>query len=123
MKLQSPRTESLNTFPAYGDDHVVVNGIRHSCNLVVLPDRLLPEWTRASFETLSITDFELLAGLGADIVLLGTGKRLRFPRPELLQPLIRAQRGLEVMDLAAACRTYNVLVGEGRRVAAGLLIA
>ncbi|EXI69331.1 MAG: hypothetical protein AW08_00541 [Candidatus Accumulibacter adjunctus] len=123
MKLQSTRTESLNTFTAYGDDHVVVNGIRHSCNLVVLPDRLLPEWTRASFETLSITDFELLAGLGADIVLLGTGKRLRFPRPELLQPLIRAQRGLEVMDLAAACRTYNVLVGEGRRVAAGLLLA
>ena len=72
---------------------------------------------------LSLADFELLAGLDADIVLLGTGKRLRFPRPELLQPLVRVQRGLEVMDLAAACRTYNVLVGEGRRVAAGLLIA
>jgi uncharacterized protein len=122
MKLQSTRTENLNTFTAYGDDHVVVNGIRHVCNLAVLPDRLLPEWTRASFETLSIADFELLAGLDADIVLLGTGKRLRFPRPELLQPLIRAQRGLEVMDLAAACRTYNLLVGEGRRVAAGLLL-
>ncbi|MCM8610568.1 Mth938-like domain-containing protein [Accumulibacter sp.] len=123
MKLQNTRTENLNTFTAYGDDHVVVNGIRHSCNLAVLPDRLLPEWTLASFETLSIADFELLAGLDADIVLLGTGKRLRFPRPELLLPLVRAQRGLEVMDLAAACRTYNVLVGEGRRVAAGLLLA
>ena len=100
-----------------------MNGIRHACNLAVLPERLLPEWTLASFETLAIADFELLAGLDADIVLLGTGKRLRFPRPELLQPLVRAQRGLEVMDLAAACRTYNVLVGEGRRVAAGLLIA
>ncbi|MEF8728290.1 MAG: Mth938-like domain-containing protein [Accumulibacter sp.] len=123
MKLQSTRTGNLNTFTAYGEDHVVVNGIRHACNLAVLPDRLLPDWTRARFETLSIADFELLAGLDADIVLLGTGKRLRFPRPELLQPLIRAQRGLEVMDLAAACRTYNLLVGEGRRVAAGLLLA
>jgi uncharacterized protein len=122
MKLQNTRTANLNTFTAYGDDHVVVNGIRHSCNLAVLPDRLLPEWTLASFETLRIADFELLAGLDADIVLLGTGKRLRFPRPELLQPLVRAQRGIEVMDLAAACRTYNVLVGEGRRVAAGLLL-
>jgi uncharacterized protein len=122
MKLQNTRTANLNTFTAYGDDHVVVNGIRHSCNLAVLPNRLLPEWTLASFETLRIADFELLAGLDADIVLLGTGKRLRFPRPELLQPLVRAQRGLEVMDLAAACRTYNVLVGEGRRVAAGLLL-
>lgn len=122
MKLQNTRTANLNTFTAYGDDHVVVNGISHSCNLAVLPDRLLPEWTLASFETLCIADFELLAGLDADIVLLGTGKRLRFPRPELLQPLVRAQRGIEVMDLAAACRTYNVLVGEGRRVAAGLLL-
>jgi len=123
MKLQNTRAENLNTFTAYGDGYVVVNGIRHACNLAVLPERLLPEWTLASFETLAIADFELLAGLDADIVLLGTGKRLRFPRPELLQPLVRAQRGLEVMDLAAACRTYNVLVGEGRRVAAALLLA
>ncbi|EXI75714.1 MAG TPA: Mth938-like domain-containing protein [Candidatus Accumulibacter phosphatis] len=122
MKLQSTRAENLNTFTAYGDGYVSVNGIRHSCNLAVLPDRLLPGWTQAGFETLTVADFELLAGLDADIVLLGTGRQLRFPRPELLQPLIRVQRGLEVMDLAAACRTYNLLVGEGRRVAAGLLI-
>lgn len=123
MKLQSTRAEHLNTFTAYGDGYVSVNGVRHACNLAVLPDRLLAEWTLASFETLSVADFELLASLDADIVLLGTGKRLRFPSPDLLQPLVRLQRGLEVMDLAAACRTYNVLVGEGRRVAAGLLIA
>ena len=70
-----------------------------------------------------MADFERLAARDADIVLLGTGQQLRFPSPDLLQPLIRAQKGLEVMDLPAACRTYNVLMAEGRKVAVGLLLA
>ena len=87
-----------------------------------MPDRLIPDWTDATFETLSVRDIELLASLDAEIVLLGTGDRLRFPSPELLRPLVRLQKGLEVMDLPAACRTYNVLMGEGRKVAVGLLL-
>ncbi|MBL8394736.1 MAG: Mth938-like domain-containing protein [Candidatus Accumulibacter sp.] len=122
MKLQLDSSEGLNTFTAYGDGYVSVNGVRHTRNLAVLPDRLLPDWTLATFETLSIADFELLATLDADIILLGTGRRLRFPSPDLLHPLVRLQKGLEVMDLPAACRTYNVLMGEGRKVAAGLLL-
>ncbi|HNI74611.1 MAG TPA: Mth938-like domain-containing protein, partial [Accumulibacter sp.] len=113
MKLQQQNNAHLNTVTAYGDDYVSINGIRHAGNLAILPDRLYPEWTGASFETLTHEDFEWLAALDAEIILLGTGKTLRFPRPELLQPLVRAQKGLEVMDLPAACRTYNVLMGEG----------
>lgn len=123
MKLQLAQTDGLNTFTAYGEDYVSVNGIRHNCNVAVLPDRLIPEWTQADFEALTVADFELLAGLDAEIILLGTGKQLRFPRPELMRPLILAQKGLEVMDLQAACRTYNILAAEGRKVAAGLLLA
>ncbi len=122
MKLQLDRNAGLNTFTAYGPGYVSVNGIRHTCNLAVLPDRLIPDWTNATFETLSVGDIELLASLDAEIVLLGTGDRLRFPSPELLRPLVRLQKGLEVMDLPAACRTYNVLMGEGRKVAVGLLL-
>ncbi|HRD93637.1 MAG TPA: Mth938-like domain-containing protein [Accumulibacter sp.] len=122
MKLQLEKSDGLNTFTAYGDGYVSVNGIRHSCNLAVLPERLIPDWTLATFETLSVGDFELLASLDAEIVLLGTGTLLRFPSPDLLRPLVRAQKGLEVMDLPAACRTYNVLMGEGRKVAVGLLL-
>ncbi|MER2537981.1 MAG: Mth938-like domain-containing protein [Azonexus sp.] len=122
MKLQLEKSDGLNTFTAYGDGYVSVNGIRHSCNLAVLPERLIPDWTLATFETLSVGDFELLASLDAEIVLLGTGRLLRFPSPDLLRPLVRAQKGLEVMDLPAACRTYNVLIGEGRKVAVGLLL-
>ncbi|WP_291992375.1 Mth938-like domain-containing protein [Candidatus Accumulibacter sp. ACC003] len=122
MKLQLEKADGLNTFTAYGDGYVSVNGIRHNCNLAVLPERLITDWTLASFATLAVDDFELLASLDAEIVLLGTGNLLRFPRPDLLRPLVRAQKGLEVMDLPAACRTYNVLMAEGRKVAVGLLL-
>ena len=123
MKLQLANTDGLNTFTAYGDGYVSVNGVRHNCNIAVLPNRLIPEWTLATFDSLTVADFELLAGLDAEIILLGTGNQLRFPRPELMRPLIQAQKGLEVMDLQAACRTYNILISEGRKVAAGLLLA
>jgi uncharacterized protein len=123
MKLELARTDGLNTFTAYGEGYVSVNGIRHDCNIAVLPDRLIPEWTLADFDSLTVADFELLAGLDAEIILLGTGNQLRFPRPDLMRPLVKAQKGLEVMDLQAACRTYNILAAEGRKVAAGLLLA
>jgi uncharacterized protein len=121
MKLQPTPFEGLNTFTAYGEGYVSVNAVRHNGNLIVLPDRIIPAWTQATFDALGNADFELLATLDAEIILLGTGKTLRFPRPELLRPLTAARKGLEAMDLAAACRTYNVLVSEGRKVAAALL--
>ncbi len=123
MKLQHAKTDELNTFTAYGEGYVSVNGTRYEHNIVVLPDRLIPEWTQADFDALTVADFELLAALDAEIILLGTGNRLRFPRPELLHPLVQVQKGLEVMDVRAACRTYNILLSEGRKVAVGLLLA
>lgn len=121
MKIEIAQTEGQNTVTAYGEGYVSVNAVRHSDNLVVLPDRLVERWTQASFETLDVADFELLAALDSEIILLGTGDQLRFPRPQLLQPLIKAHKGIEVMDVQAACRTYNVLISEGRRAAAALL--
>ncbi|MFT3850831.1 MAG: Mth938-like domain-containing protein [Propionivibrio sp.] len=121
MKLQPERTAGLNIFTAYGEGYVTVNAVRHTANLIVLPERLVTEWTRASFETLSASDFAQLVALDAEVILLATGDQLRFPPVELLQPLILAQKGIEVMDIKAACRTYNVLVSENRKVAAALL--
>lgn len=123
MKLQRTQTAGQNSFTGYGEDYVSVNGERHSDNLIVLPDHLIPGWTQASFESLSLADFEQLAALDTEIILLGTGKQLRFPRPQLLRPLIQAQKGLEVMDIHAACRTYNILLSEGRHVAAALIFS
>ena len=123
MKLKLAQTEGQNTFTAYGDGFVSANGVRYSSNLVVLPQRLIPDWTAASFETLDLADFELLASLEHEIILFGTGNTLRFPPHELTQPIIKARKGLEVMDIRAACRTYNVLVSEGRQAIAALIFS
>ena len=123
MKLQPVQNLGQNTFTAYGDDYVSVNAVRYTNNLIVLPERLIPDWTQAGFNALRLADFELLATLDTEIILLGTGKQLRFPAPELMWPLIQAQKGLEVMDTHAACRTYNILIAEGRKVAAALIFS
>jgi len=101
----------------------MVNRERHERNLVVLRDRLLNDWAPAGFDDLKAEHFAQIAGLGPEIVLLGTGARLRFPRPELIRALVEARIGLEVMDLQAACRTYNFLAAEERKVAAALLFS
>ena len=123
MKLQAVQNMGQNTFTAYGEGYVSVNSVRHTNNLIVLPERLIPDWTPARFDTLSLAEFDLLATLDTEIILLGTGKQLRFPRPELMQPLMAVRKGLEVMDIHAACRTYNVLINEGRKVAAALIFS
>jgi uncharacterized protein len=79
------------------------------------------DWRAASFEALTEADFAPLLDLGADILLLGTGAKQRFPHPRLTHALAARRIGVEAMDLPAACRTFNILVAEERRVAAALL--
>ncbi|TXG96468.1 MAG: hypothetical protein E6R09_13930 [Rhodocyclaceae bacterium] len=121
MKLHIPNTAGLNLFTAYGDDYAAVNQEKYSKNLILLPESIINEWTAATLDTLSEADMQILLGLGTEIILLGTGKRLRFPPGSLLRPFAPAGIGLEIMDLQAACRTYNILAAEGRKVAAALL--
>lgn len=122
MKLHLAAQGPLNTFSGYGDGYVLLNqDRRYERGLVVLPERLIEDWGRCGFAALAPHDFAALVETGAEIVLLGTGSRQRFPSPHLLQPLIEARIGVEVMDLQAACRTYNILLAEGRKVAAALL--
>jgi uncharacterized protein len=78
-------------------------------------------WTAASFDSLSDSDFAALLNLSPELVLLGTGTRQRFPHPRLTRALTEARIGIEVMNTAAACRTYNILMSEGRRVVAAFL--
>jgi len=120
VKLHQAVAGGTNTFTGYGDDYVAVNGARRERNSIVLPDRIL-DWTVESFEKLRAEDFRVFETLEIDILLLGTGRRQRFPHPRLTASLARARIGVEVMDLKAACRTYNILVAEERKVAAALL--
>ncbi|MCB1909459.1 MAG: Mth938-like domain-containing protein [Rhodocyclaceae bacterium] len=121
MKLFLDTSGELNTVTGYGDDHVRINQNRFESNLIVLPAAIHADWAGGGFDALCEPDFERLAGLGAEIVLIGTGRRQRFPAPVLLRPLVQAQIGFEVMDLGSACRTFNILVNEGRSVAAALI--
>jgi uncharacterized protein len=121
MKLHQDLAAGINLITGYGDDHVLINKQRHEGNLVVLAQRLVEGWAPGGFAGLSEADFAVIPPLGPEIVLIGTGRRQRFPKPALLRPLIEARIGFEVMDLAAACRTYNILVSESRAVALALL--
>jgi len=121
VKLHLANTAGLNMFTAYGDDYVAVNHEKHLKNLILLPESIIHEWSTATVDTLAASDMQKLLELGTEIILLGTGKRLRFPAGPLMRPFAPAGIGLEIMDLQAACRTYNILAAEGRKVAAALL--
>ncbi|HEY7902897.1 MAG TPA: MTH938/NDUFAF3 family protein [Casimicrobiaceae bacterium] len=99
-----------------------VNAVEHRQNVVLTPDTVQPGVAPGGFDTLTAADLAALLAHAPEIVLLGTGANQRFPRPELTGALTDAQVGVEVMDTPAACRTYNILVAEGRRVVALLLV-
>ena len=120
MKLQLASAGNLNAITAYGEGFIAVNGERHSGSLIVLPERVLP-WDPTGFESMTEAHVAAIAALAPEVVLLGPGARQRFPHPSLLRPLADARIGVEVMDTHAACRTYNILVSEGRKVAAALI--
>jgi uncharacterized protein len=123
VKLQLESGElGTHIVRAYGPGQVTINQEVYRCNLVLTRERVLTNCLPDRFEALQASHFEALVELQPEIVVLGTGKRLRFPKAELTRPLVQAQIGFEVMDTGAACRTYNILVSEGRRVVAALLI-
>ena len=122
MKLHMTPT-SANLFTSHGPGYVDVKNQRYEKSLVVLPDEIIADWSPASFDALAPTDFAAVLATKPEVVLLGTGPKLRFPGPEIVRPLIEARVGYEVMDVAAVCRTYNILVSEGRRVAAAVVIS
>ncbi len=122
MKIHSGNAADGHRITSYGDDYVAVNDEVIRASLVVLPDRILREWQPASADAIGEAAMRELTELGAEVVLLGTGTRQRFPQAELFGIVTGAGIGLEVMDTPAACRTYNILVAEGRRVAAALIV-
>lgn len=93
-----------------------------SRSAIVTPTRLLRDWAPQSFSELNATHMEILVELAPEIVLLGSGNSLLWPSAHIVAPLAAAGIGYEVMNTAAACRTYNILMGDGRRVAAALFM-
>ncbi len=127
MKLQPDRADGVNSIVAHAPGVVRVapqgGGVLMFESSVVVPwqGEVLP-WRCASFEELTVAHFERLAALGPELVVFGSGARLRFVTAALIRPLIERRIGVETMDTPAACRTYNVLVSERRSAVAALLI-
>lgn len=121
MKLHLDRFEGLNAFTGYGDGYVSINGRHVATGVVVFPDRLIEPWDVPDVAALTGTTLDFLAAMPLEIVLLGTGRTMQLVHPRLYRALSAARIGVEVMGTPAACRTYNILLAEGRKVAAALM--
>jgi uncharacterized protein len=122
LKLQSDPHSGANTITGYGDGYVEINQNPYAHAVLLSSDGAISEWPVKSFEDLEVSHFAQMVDLKPELILIGTGSRQRFPKPELLKALIEAKIGFEIMDSQAACRTYNILVGEGRQVLLALIV-
>lgn len=120
MKLQPDRSD-VQTISGYGPGWVGVGPEKITHNVVIASGGQRLPWA-ASYDELGPADFQVLADLQVDVVIFGSGARIRFPKPAWLAPLAQRRIGIETMDTAAACRTYNILAQEGRDVAVALLL-
>lgn len=122
MKLQSDPHSGANTITGYGDGYVEINKIPYAHAVLLSSDGAISNWSAQAFDSLEASHFAQMVDLKPELILIGTGSRQRFPKPELLKSLIEAKIGFEIMDSQAACRTYNILVGEGRQVVLALIV-
>lgn len=122
LKLHQDSSGALNTVTGYGAGYVEINLQRYEGSIIVMPEGPVIPWPVSSFDALTLEHFECLIAPAPEVVVFGSGSRLRFPHPRLTAALAAKRIGVESMDFMAACRTYNILMAEGRKVAAALLI-
>jgi uncharacterized protein len=122
MKFSLSEDSNSFTIRAYNTGEVVINEHRHTGSVIVMPNRIIDNWAPQTFADLADEHFIAISELEPQLVILGTGEQQQFPAPALYAVLLNQGIGVEVMTTPAACRTYNILVSEGRRVAAALLL-
>ena len=120
--MQQTRPGVARMFTAHGSDHVMVNGERYDTSIAVRAGEVRSDWRVAGFDDLTEADFAYFLEMKPDVLLFGTGAKQRFAHPRLYRALTEARIAVEFMDTPAACRTYNILVTEGRHVVAAILI-
>ena len=121
MKIQ-PDFISVQSISAYGPGWIGVAGEKMMRSVVLGSRGERMDWNCQQFDDLGVAHFAQLADLGPELVIFGSGQRIRFPQAAWLRPLIERGIGVETMDTQAACRTYNILAGEGRHVVVALLL-
>jgi uncharacterized protein len=121
MKLQ-PDKFDVQSISGYGPGWVGVDGEKITHSVIISSSGGRVDWPLERFEDLGAEHFAQLALIEAEVVIFGSGSHIRFPDAAWLRPLIARRIGVETMDTAAACRTYNILAQEGRSVAVALLL-
>jgi len=121
MKFTQQRAEGANLIRRYGADHILVGDREIRVSTIVTPAALI-DWAPRNVEELSAAHLGALFDLSPEVVVLATGATQKFPRAALRAEFATRKIGLEVMEIGAACRTYNVLVGEDRKVVAAILL-
>jgi uncharacterized protein len=123
MKFTLDARPDIHLIRGYGPGEVRINDQVLHANCIVTADALIMDWKARNSDSLTLEELQPILDLKPELVLLGTGSKQRFP-PSTVRSLFTSRRiGLETMDLGAACRTYNILVQEERRVAAALFLA
>ncbi len=122
MKFHLDKSPGSHRITGYGAGYVTVNGESITRSFIVTPEALITDWSPQTVDELDEAALEAVVRLSPGVVLLGTGVEQHFPPSSLLAPLLSQGIGIEVMTTAAACRTFNILVAEGRSVAAGLFV-
>lgn len=123
MKIELDINHSgINTIQAYSEGSLIISNNEYKNSLILSPDRIFEHWPLDSIADLKHENLEQIVSMQPEIVIIGTGKKLIFPPADVLSPLTEAYIGTEIMDTGAACRSYNFLVGEGRKVVAALII-
>ena len=122
MKLHLTTAQTQNLITGYGADFIEINRQRHTQNVLVLAESVFQGWHTGNFEDLAEKSFNQILELKPEVVLLGTGETHRFLHPKIVRKLTESSIPLECMTTAAACRTYNILMSEGRNVAAALIL-
>ena len=123
MKIALDNASGVNVIKSYAPGRVQIREHHYSRSLIVMPHRLLPEWGAHDAGALRASDFQAIIEHRPEVLILGTGERQVFPDPAIFGTLMDLGIGFEVMDNAAACRTYNVLIAEERRAALALMLA
>ena len=123
MKINLDPGSASNRILSYGEGFVVVNEAHLETSLILMPETLVIDWPPTTVGELSAEHLAIVTDLEPELIVIGTGNRQVFPKTEVLRPIIDGGIGFEIMDTHADCRTYNILMAEGRIVAAALLMA
>lgn len=121
MRFSQDTPPNTHLIRRYDDDSIWVGDTRYATSVIVTADTVLP-WSARDVEALGTAEMDAVLALKPELILLATGTSQRFPAPPVLYHALTRQVGIEVMNLGGACRTYNVLVGDGRRVALAALL-